>query len=104
LPYGGPWLISRSIGQPLSDYATQRLLCSGNVIHAERNAVRIAEIKLAQISVEVLLFAMLINAFHAALEDRIEAFNGVGVCLAANVFVFAVVTVSWLAKSGAMYL
>ena len=34
---------------------------------------------------------MLVDAFHAALEDRIVAFNRVGGDLAANVFLGAVV-------------
>jgi hypothetical protein len=34
----------------------------------------------------MLLAAVLANAFHAALEDRKEAFNRVGVDGAANVF------------------
>jgi hypothetical protein len=40
--------------------------------------------------VKVLLFAMLINALHAALEDRIEALNRVGMDFAANVFLLGV--------------
>jgi hypothetical protein len=34
---------------------------------------------------------MLVHAFHAALEDRIEAFNRIGADLAANVFLLAVI-------------
>lgn len=40
---------------------------------------------------QILLAAMLIDAFHATLEDRIEAFNGIGGDIAANVLVLRVI-------------
>ena len=49
-----------------------------NVIYAQPNAIGIAEIKLREIAVQVLLAAMLVDALHAALEDRIVALDGVG--------------------------
>jgi hypothetical protein len=42
------------------------------IVNAKRNAVAVAEIKLRQIAVQMLLSAMLVDALHAALEDRIE--------------------------------
>src|SRR5207248_11749774 len=45
---------------------------------SEPDTIGIAEIELRQVAVQVLLGAMLINALHAALEDRIEAFDGIG--------------------------
>jgi hypothetical protein len=60
-------------------------------MHANRDTVGISEIKFAQIPVQALLLAVLIHAFHAALEDRIETFNRVRVEAAAHVFVHAVI-------------
>ena len=50
-------------------------------LHRRRqaHAVAIAEIEFAKIAVQMLLAAMLIDALHAALEDRKVAFDGVGV-------------------------
>ena len=47
------------------------------VVHAELGAVAVAEIELRQIAVQMLFAAMLIDALHAALEDREEAFDRV---------------------------
>jgi hypothetical protein len=77
LPYGLS-VTSRSIGQPLADCTLNRAGGTLNVIYAEPNAVGIAEIELAQISVQMFFTAMLVDALHAALEDRIVALNGVG--------------------------
>jgi hypothetical protein len=40
---------------------------------AERNALRIAEIKLREIAVQVLLAAVLIDALHAVLKNQADA-------------------------------
>jgi hypothetical protein len=65
------------------------------VADAERNAVAIMEIKLRQIAVQVHLRAVLIDALHAALEDRIVAFDRVDrddlVAFIADVFVLRVI-------------
>ena len=45
----------------------------------------VAEIIFRQISAQVLLSAVLINAFHTPLEDREITFSRVGVYVAANV-------------------
>jgi hypothetical protein len=50
----------------------------------------VAEVKFLQLAVKVLLAAMLIDALHAAFENAEVAFNGVGVNVAANVFLGAV--------------
>jgi len=64
------------------------------VIYAEPNAIAIAEIKLSEIAVQVLLAAMLIDALHAALEDRIVVLDGIGaddaLALIAHIFIIAV--------------
>jgi len=43
------------------------------IIHAEGNAVAVAEFKLRQIAVQMLFGAMLIHAFRAALKDQVVA-------------------------------
>src|SRR5712671_4761230 len=90
LPYGRSDM-RRSIGESLPDDALQRPLSALYIVNAKSNAIAVAEIELGQISVQMLLFAMLIDALHATLEDRIIAFNGVGVGATANVFFLAVV-------------
>ena len=42
---------------------------ASNVVDAERCPVRVAEVKLGEVAMQVLLGAMLIHALHAALED-----------------------------------
>jgi hypothetical protein len=79
------------VSEPLSNDAFNRAFGALHVIYAKANAIAVPEIELRQISVQVLLFAMLIYAFHAALEDRIVAFDGVGVDDPAHVFVGRVI-------------
>ena len=70
---------SRLISQALPDDALQRASARCNIVNAELHAIAVAEIKFGQIPMQMLLFAVLIDAFHAALEDRIVALDGVGV-------------------------
>ena len=68
----GPYLclpsVRRSIGEPLPDDTLQRALGAFGIIYAELDAIAMAKIEFSHIAVQVLLGAMLINAFHAALE------------------------------------
>jgi hypothetical protein len=82
--------VTPPIGQTLTSSALNREGAPFGIVHAQGNAVRISEIELAQIAVQVLLGAMLIDALHASLEDRIVAFNRVGGDIAANVLIGAV--------------
>ncbi len=68
-----------SISQTLARDALQCLLSAFRVVNAKRDAVRIAEIELGQIAVQVLFGTVLLDARHAALEDRVVAFHRVGV-------------------------
>ena len=63
LPYGLS-VTRRPIGQTLPNDAFHRAFGALYVIAAEPHAVVIAEIELRQISVQVLLFAMLVDALH----------------------------------------
>ena len=78
-------LTSPPIGQAFAFRALNGDLGAGRIVVAEADAVRVAKIELGQIAVQMLLAAMLVDAFHAALEDRIEALDRVCVRLAANV-------------------
>src|SRR5579885_149466 len=69
---------SRLIGEPLADHALQQAFGALGIVHAKRDAVVVAEIKLRQIAVQMIVAAMLIDALHAALEHGEEAFDGVG--------------------------
>src|ERR1700687_1328170 len=77
LPYGLS-VTSRPIGQSLADSALNRAGGTLNIIYAEPNAVAISEIEFRKITVQMLLGAMLIDALHAALENRVVAFDRVG--------------------------
>ena len=69
------WLI----GQSLADEALKHPVGPLQIVTAERHAVAVAEIELCQIAVQVFLFAVLIDAAHAAFEDGKEALNRIRV-------------------------
>jgi hypothetical protein len=79
LPYGLSVISRCSVSKPLSDDALYRAGSALNVIYAKPNAIGIAEIELREIAVQMLFIAMLVDTLHAALENRIEALDGVGV-------------------------
>jgi hypothetical protein len=72
-------------------YGKRRTL---TIIVAERDAVIVAPIVFRQVAVQMLLFTVLIDALHAALENTEVAFNSIGVnllaILVANIFFDAV--------------
>ena len=81
-----PWLLLRSrlavyqggaVGQPFADDALQSFYRAVLIVNAKRDAVGVAEVKLRQVAMQVLLLAMLIDALHAALENRIVALDRV---------------------------
>jgi hypothetical protein len=86
LPYGRS-VISRSISKPLSDDALNRALGALHVIYAEPNAIAIAKVELSKVTVQVLFAAMLVDAGHATLENRIVTFNGIGVDDPTHIFI-----------------
>jgi len=71
------------------------------VIDAEADAVVVAEIELREITVQMVLAAMLIDALHAALEDGEVAFDGVGVDIATDILISAVVDALMVCKLAA---
>ena len=79
-------LVRPSIGQALADDASGQIFGAHGVVNAKQSVV-MAEIKLRQITVQMLFGAVLVGAAHPALEDREIAFDRVGGHVAANVFV-----------------
>src|SRR5690349_11572816 len=78
--------VNPPISQALAINAFKSLHGAGGVIKAQLGAVVGPEIELSQITLQVLLAAMLIGADHAALKDRKEAFQRVGVDAIADIF------------------
>lgn len=80
-------MISGAISQALPDNAFQSQLGTLYVIYADTDTIVITEIKLRDIAVKMPLFAMLIDAFHAALKNRKIALNGIGMHVVADPFI-----------------
>lgn len=74
------------IGEALAADALQGIVAAFNIANTKLSAIVVAEIELGEVAEQVLLSAVLVDAFHAALEDREEAFNRVGVNAAADIF------------------
>src|SRR5437879_2704736 len=72
----GSSLMSRLIGQTFAFNAAQQFLRAISVVHAKRDAIAVPEVEFGNIAVQMIGCAMLIDAFHAALEDGEESFNG----------------------------
>jgi hypothetical protein len=79
------------IGQTLAGETAKGLAATLPIIAAVRDPVVVAELELRDIPMQMLLGAMLIDALHAALEDREAAFNRVGMNAATAIFASAVV-------------
>lgn len=71
-------LVRLPICEALAFHAPDRGEGAVNITIAKPDAVIVAEIKFGQITMQVLFFTVLIDAFHAALEDRERALNRVG--------------------------
>jgi hypothetical protein len=85
--------ISSLIGEALSRRAGDRARRALCVANAQLDAVRMPEIKLSDVAVQMLFTTMLINAFHAALKDAVKALDRVGVNLAAPILASAVIDI-----------
>jgi hypothetical protein len=77
------------IRQPLADHAQKKLLGALLVSPSVRLAMVVPEIKLGYVALKVVMAAMLIDALHAALEDREEAFDGVTVNVGLSRFTYS---------------
>jgi len=78
--------VSLLIHQALAFDALHGLDGAVNVAVAEFDAVIVAEVKFREVAVQVLLAAVLIDAAHAALEDREEALDRIGVDVTPDIF------------------
>src|SRR5579872_2996351 len=74
------------VGETLAHDTTEHLISASGIIHAKRDAVRVAELELCKVAVKVLFRAVLIDAAHTAFEDGERAFDGVGGHIAARIF------------------
>jgi hypothetical protein len=77
---------SSLIGQPLARRAFDGNRGALHVVNAKLGASILPEIELGQVAVKMLGIDVLINADDAPLEDRKEAFKGVGMHVAARPF------------------
>ena len=68
-------LVRLPVHQPLAFNATDRGEGAVDVAVAERHAVIVTVVELGEITMKVLLFAVLIYAAHSALEDREVTFG-----------------------------
>ena len=80
-----PSATSCLVGQPFASRALNRAISAFGILDAEGGSVAIAEIEFRQISVQVVFGNVKITAGDSTLEDRKEAFDGVGVRLGAIV-------------------
>ena len=70
---------SRSVGQPLALCPEQRAIGAGHVVNAKADPVVVPEIELGCIPMQVLLADVEVAAINAALEDRKEVLDRIGV-------------------------
>jgi Transposase, Mutator family len=66
-------LIRLSISQASTFEPRQRTICALSIFNAKCGTIIVAKIKFSNIAMQMLLTAMLINAFHAAFEDAVVA-------------------------------
>jgi len=84
-------LIDRlAVGEPLADDTTDQSVCPLFIANAQRYSVAIAKIEFSQIAGQVRLAHMEITAIDAALQNRKEIFDSIGMSVAANILVHAV--------------
>src|SRR6185312_10209441 len=91
IPCGGSPRTSRLIGEALADDAGHDAFGASSITYSQGYARIVAEIKLGEVAAKVLLADVVVHAVDAALEDAEIAFDGVGVGIAAHVFLGAVV-------------
>ena len=78
LPYGRS-VMRPSICEAFADNAFDRIFGALYVVNSTTNAIVIPKVEFSQVAVQVLFAAMLIDALHSALENRVVAFDRVGV-------------------------
>jgi len=81
--------VNRFVGEPLAADAFERDVCAFYIVEASRRAMVVSEIELTDIPLKMLLPDMMVSTNQATLEKREETFDGVGMHVAANVFILA---------------
>ncbi len=74
------------MGEALALTTSYRSNSADSVIIPKRGTVVIAEVKFREIAVQMFLGAVLVDALHAALENREEAFDRIGVNITTHIF------------------
>lgn len=87
----GFFSVSRSIGEPLADDTLEGIGRPFGIVHAKGNPVVVSEVELGKVAVQMLLADMVEGAGDAALQDREVTLDGVGVNVATDIFLDAVV-------------
>jgi hypothetical protein len=85
--------MSWSVREALALRASERSRRTFSVVNVQCNSMIVAEIEFGKIAMQMAFVAMLINAFHAAFEDAVEALKRVGVNLATTIFAGAMIDV-----------
>src|SRR5208283_2845208 len=75
----GGCFVSAPIREALSDDAKRHPIGAIHIFATKRRTVRITEVELSKVAVQMLLAAVLVNALHASLENRVISFNCVRV-------------------------
>ena len=70
---------SRFVIESLAFNAEQRLVGAGRIIIADFLAIAVSKIEFRQITMQVPLVTVLVDADHTALKDAVEALNSVGI-------------------------
>ena len=90
--------VNPPIGQALASDFLEQHVGARHIAIAHRGAVVVAEIKLGDVALKVLLAYVVVRADKAALEDREVAFHRVGGDRTARVFLLGVVDAGMLGK------
>lgn len=91
LGFDAPLPTSRSIGEPLALDTAQDIASAFGIVYAECDPVVVPEVEFGEVAVQMFLADVLIDAVDAAFQDGEETFRGIGMGVAANVFISRVV-------------
>ena len=82
----GVLAVRLNVGEALADRTLNGAGSAARTVDHKRGTVGITEIELGKVAVQMLLAAVLIDALHAALEDREATLDGVGIDIATAIF------------------
>lgn len=93
--------VNPPIGRALAFIAIQGDRNASGVVNTEAHVVAMAEVELRQIAMKMALAAMLIDAFHPAIEDREVAFDVGGIGIVPHIFIGVVLDALMLGELAA---